>query len=211
MKSATKKTAKRGKATAAKPKAKAGAKQSDGRDQKGRFVKGNSEQEVWTEAKVLPILQAMWKTVAFQSDGTEPEDRNYVRANDIKYQGELCLMHDIDKDTWTHWKWKFCTNPNGRRKKAAADEETTEIEVEQPGEKAPEVSPAGRLIKKICELLEMRLLYSGATMDIFALKAHYGYRDQQNVDMTTKGKEFEGVNPFLQFLKSTGTLKKEGK
>lgn len=206
MKSATKKTAKKRTATKAKPKAKKGAaKPADGRDQKGRFVKGNKAAEDWTESTVMPILQNMWKSLTTNYNGEEPEDKNPVRANDIKLQGEICLMYDVDPDTWTHWKNKF--GVNSKKKESGANELTDDEEIESQA--ATGANPVARLIKKICHLLEMRLIYSSGTMDMFVLKTHYAYKEQQFVDMTSKGEQVG--NPFMSFLKSTGTIKTGGK
>jgi hypothetical protein len=156
----------------------------EGRDKAGKFTKDNKINERWTEKTVLPILEAMWKDLTTDGDGQPPEDRNVIRANDIKLLGEICIMHSVSKQKWNEWEDKFApflkdgvtANPNFSE-------------------------PVTDLIKNIRWLLECRLNYSGGTMDIFILKNHYQYKDQQHIDTTTKG---ESTNQgFYEFLKQT--------
>lgn len=152
------------------------------RDGTGKFVKGNKAAEEWTEETVLPILQQMWHTLTTDENGEIPDDKNIIRSNDIKLLGEICLMYDVTKQRWNEWEDKFqVTEDNSYSSKPVTD-----------------------LIKKIRWILECRLNYSGQTMDIFILKAHYkdeGYRFAEQVDVTSKDKEIG--SSFIDFLKLT--------
>lgn len=177
-KPATKKATK-----AKKPVAKKGA--ADGRDKKGRFEKNHTVNEVWTAPVVLEKLQAIWKTLTTNYEGKAPEDKNIVRANDIKLLGEACLMHSVSRQKWNEWEDKFAPYlKDGVTKNPNFSDAITDI------------------IKNVKWLLECRLNYSGGSMDIFILKNHYQYKDATQVDATTKGESIN--NPFMEFLKQTG-------
>ena len=163
-------------------------KPATGREEKGKFTEGNKANEKWNEEEVMKVLNAMWKDLTSDEDGNPPEHRNVVRANDIKLQGEICLMHNVTKQRWNEWEHKFAPKL-------------------KDGSENPNYSePVTDLIKKIKWLLECRLNYSGQTMDIFILKNHYEYKDQQHVDATTKGESVN--NPFYEFLKQTSASTK---
>lgn len=158
------------------------------RDNKGKFTKNNKAAEKWTEKTVIPILESMWTTLT--TDNNEPPpDGNIVRANDIKLLGEICLMNNVTKQRWNEWEDKFCL-------KTLTD-----------GKKNPSYSESvSDLMKKIKWILECRLVYSGGTMDMFVLKAHYedsGYRFAEKMDVTSKDKEIG--SSFIDFLKATST------
>lgn len=161
-------------------------KDKDGnRTKDGKFQKGHTVNEVWTEAVVLEKLNIIWKTLTTDENGQPPIGGNIVRANDIKLLGEVCLMHSVSKQRWNEWTEKFAPKlKDGTANNPLYSEPITD------------------LIKNIKWLLECRLNYSGATMDIFILKNHYEYKDQQHVDATTKGESVN--NPFYEFLKQTG-------
>lgn len=189
-KSKLKKTSKPGtrKKAKKKPAKKKGA--IPGRDAKGKFIKGHKENETWTENTVLPIVKAIWDTL------TEPLDPdsiipgkpfNVVRANDIKLLGEVCIMHSVSKQRWNEWKEKFApTLKDGIKINPLFS------------------APITDLMGNIKWLLECRLNYSGSSMDVFILKNHYEYRDQHQVDATTKGESIN--NPFYEFLKATSSI-----
>lgn len=118
---------------------------------KNKFTQGNNAAEKWTPETVLPVLEAIWKTLCENKD--DPDDKNIVRANDIKLLGEVCLMHDVTKQRWNEWDKKF-----------------------------EGVDSVSDLIKKIKWVLECRLNYSGQTMDIFILKNHYEYSDKREIE-----------------------------
>lgn len=186
-----KKAAKKAKKKAAKPKpAKPKPTPNPNQDKSGKFVKGHKVNEVWTEAVVLQRAQDVWKTLTTDSEGNAPEDKNYVRANDIKYLYEALIMNDITKQRWSEWSDKFT--------KRTLKDDTKEEEV-----KNPHYSPTiAELFSKIKMLLECRLSYSGGSMDMLHLKKHFDYREEIHVDNTTKGESIN--NPFYELLKATG-------
>lgn len=89
-------------------------------------------------------------------------------------------MHDIDKAMWSYWKKKF--------------------------EGVPAVV---KLINKITDVLEARLIYSGQGMDIFVLKNHYGYSDKKETDVTSGGKPLPASVPLIQKIEIVHTEWKE--
>ena len=129
------------------------AKKKD-RNEQGKFIEGNKAAEKWTESATIELLSQMWATL---TDGHEDVNGNFVRANDIKTIQEVCLMHDIDPDTWAYLYTKHRDSPS-----------------------------VLRLIKKIKWVLEARLIYAGNTMDIFVLKNHYDYEDKNKAEVTGK-------------------------
>lgn len=157
---------------------------------KNWFIPGNKAAEIWTEATVLPKLEAIWKTLTTDKDGKVPSDGNIVQVNKIKLLGEVCLMHKITRQRWNEWKAKFTDKSNDiAEKNNNYSEKITE------------------LMDAIKWLLECRLNYSTTVMDIFILKNFYGYKDQQQVDATTKGESLND-NLFFKFLKETSMLNK---
>ena len=194
---ATKKGAKNGrdkkeqKKKAAKKPIKKAAKKSPpkvndpNRDKGGKFKPGHKVKEIWTEAVVLQQATAVWNTLTTDSDGKQPEDKNMVRANDIKYLYEALIMNDITKQRWSEWYDKFAKKIN--------EDKTIN----------PLHSPAiAELFGKIKMLLECRLSYSGSSMDMLHLKKHFDYKEEIHVDNTTKGESVN--NPFYELLKQTG-------
>lgn len=159
------------------------------RTKNGTFKAGNKAAEKWTQETVLPILEKMWNKLTTDDDGNVPEDKNIVRANDIKLLGEICLMFDVTKQRWNEWEEKFT------------------VQTLKDGTKNKNFSgPVSDLMKKIKWILECRLTYSGTTMDMFVLKAHYeesGFRFAERMDVTSKDKELG--SSFLDFLKQTST------
>jgi hypothetical protein len=99
-----------------------------------------------------------------------------ITANDIKQQGHIAMKCGVKKVWWDQWKVKFTEGP---------------------------VFDAIKDIEWVCEI---RTAKNGTTMDIFLLKANYGYKESSHVDMTTDGKSIN--NPFFEFLKLTSS--KEG-
>ncbi len=153
------------------------AKREAGRDNRGKFTKGNKHRfqegndaaEKWTEETVLPYLEKMWKTLITAPNGKVT--KNPVEANDIRLQIEICLMSGVRKNWWDLWKVKF---------------------------------PTGRVfdyIKDIEWICQARCIKNGTTMDIFQLKAHYGMKESANLDVTSNGNTVS--NPFYEFLKLT--------
>jgi len=124
------------------------AKTTD-RNEKGQFIENNKTAEKWTESKVIEILQTMYDRLI---QGSEMQNGNIVRANDIKLAGEIRLMFGVSRQMWNEWQDKF-----------------------------KESVPVSDFIKNITEILECRVLYSGQTMDIFLLKNKYGYKDKQEI------------------------------
>jgi hypothetical protein len=153
------------------------AKREAGRDNRGKFTKGNKHRfqegndaaEKWTEETVLPYVEKMWNALITASNGKKP--KNPVEANEIRLQIEICLMCGVRKNWWDLWKVKFVT---------------------------------GRVfdyIKDIEWLCQARCIKNGTTMDIFQLKAHYGMKESSNLDVTSNGNTVS--NPFYEFLKLT--------
>ena len=104
--------------------------------------------------------------------GIEDADGNPVRANDIKTIQEICLIHDVDSDLWAYLKTKFKEN-----------------------------KIILRLTKRITDILEARMIYSGQTMDIFVMKNHYGYSDRQELAQVKKnGEDVEPIISIKQFF-----------
>lgn len=132
---------------------------------------GNNAAEKWTEGTVLPILENIWDKL---TEGSEDVGGNVVRANDMKLATEVRLMFGVTKQRWKEWKDKFTTEGTEHFSDTVSD-----------------------LIKKIEEVLEARLIYSGQTMDIFVLKNHYDYADKTQTDLTTKGKAIEQPQPIM--------------
>lgn len=128
-----------------------------------KFTEGNKEAEKWTPEATTELLIKMWDTL---TEGHEDMNGNFIRANDIKTVAEVCLMHDIDPDTWTYIKKKHEENPD-----------------------------VFRIIKKILWVVEHRLVYSGQAMDMFVLKNHYGYKDVRQQEIGNKDdKPFKTYN-----------------
>lgn len=141
-----------------------------GRDAKGRFVKGNKENnplaaQKWTEETVVPELEKILGVLTEDDsvDAGEEENPNPVRCNDIKYQEEAVLMAGVNLNSWEYWN-----TPKFQKT-------------------LPKNSRVFGIIKTIRKITELRLCYSGEGMDIFCLKNHYGYRDKFEQDVTTKG------------------------
>lgn len=124
-------------------------KEKDLRDSYGRFAANNKAAEKWTKAYTMQLLNSIW---AVLTEGIDECKGNPVLANKIKTLQEVCLMHNLDPDTWAYIKTKHIKN-----------------------------AAVMRLIKKILWVLEARLLYSAGTMDIFILKNHYHYADKKEV------------------------------
>lgn len=138
---------------------------SNNRDSKGRFKKGNSVAVKWTEKTILPELEKILEVLTEDDSGLD--NNNPVRANDIKFAEEAVMCTDVNLNSWEYWN-------------------TTEFQ-----KKLPKESPVFALLKKIKKICELRLGYSGETMDIFMLKNHYGYLDRidsnNKTDITTQG------------------------
>ena len=153
------------------------------RTPKGQFLPGNKEGkkfEMGNKAAEIWTEQTISVLLTKIWDtvvkGYEGAGGNYVRANDIKTIQEVCLMHDIDSDMWSYWKDKF-----------------------------KDVPAVMRLIKKILNVLEARLIYSGSTMDIFVMKNHYGYADKRDTDVTSGGKPLPATMPLIQKIEVVHT------
>lgn len=137
-----------------------------------KFTEGNKEAEKWTPEATTELLTKMWTTL---TEGNEDANGNFVRANDIKTLAEICLMHDLDPDTWAYIKKKHEENPD-----------------------------VLRIIKKILWVIETRLVYSGQTMDIFVLKNHYDYSDIKKTEVTGKdGKPLNNGIMQIEIVKAT--------
>ncbi len=168
------------KKTAAKSRDNKGQKKSKNHDAKGKFTKGNKVNEVWTRDIVIAKMEAVWKTLTHDINGDVPEDRNIVRANDIKYLYEVLLMEDITKQRWNEWKEKF-------------KEDATVTD----------------LFRKINMLLECRLSYSGTSMDVLHLRQHYDYVEKIKQDITTNGESLNNpFYEFLKLTSPSNQLPK---
>lgn len=154
----------------------------------GSFKKGNKAAEKWTENTVLPVLQKMYNALSLDNITGQPAD-NPVRANNIKFQQEICLVCGISGFIYTDWKNKF-SKKNIVNKTNQVTEPNKHYSV-----------AVSTLITKIDEICECRLLYSGMVMDMFILKAHYGYVDRR--DITSNVKKVKAsqtgiIAPFVQ-------------
>lgn len=142
------------------------------REKDGRFKKGNAVAKKWTEDAICKELEKILAVLTDDDSGLG--DSNIVRANDIKYAEEAVLCTDVKLNSWEYWN-------------------TAEFQKTLPKDSSVFV-----LLKKIKKICELRLGYSGQTMDIFMLKNHYGYVDrietENKTDLTTKGESLNKAN-----------------
>ena len=113
------------------------------------FKEGNKSAEKWTIETVSPYIEKVYQILT-ESD---EDNTNPVRANDIKYLEEAVLCAGVNISSWYYWLQLF---DEGKLSKEEA---------------------VFKLIKSMKKICELRLSYSGSTMDIFHLKNHYDYRD----------------------------------
>lgn len=125
---------------------------------KTSFNKGNKIAEKWTIKTITPHIERVYEILT----ASEDENTNPVRANDIKYLEEAVLCAGINIGSWYYWLQLFDSG------KLSKDEAVF------------------KLIKSMKKICELRLSYSGATMDIFHLKNHYDYRDATQQEVTVK-------------------------
>lgn len=120
-----------------------------------RFQIGNKVAETTTKEDIIEILKKMWDFLIEPADPSKTTG-NIIRANSIKTIQEIYINFGMHSETWARI-----------RKKYAEDQAVS------------------GLIKRIYDILEARVLYSGSVMDIFLLKNRYGYADSH---------EFTGKN-----------------
>jgi hypothetical protein len=131
---------------------------------KTSFKKGEKAAEKWTIKSISPHIEKVYQILTSSDDA---DNTNPVRANDIKYLEEAVLCAGINIGSWYYWLGLFDSG------------------------KFSKEEPIFKLIKSMKKICELRLSYSGATMDIFHLKNHYDYRDatQQEVTVRKLGKD----------------------
>lgn len=133
---------------------------------KTSFKKGQKAAQKWTISSITPHVQKVYEILTTSEDN---DNTNPVRANDIKYLEEAVLCAGVNICSWYYWLQLF---EEGKLSKEEA---------------------VFKLIKSMKKICELRLSYSGSTMDIFHLKNHYDYRDatQQEVTVRKLGKDLE--------------------
>lgn len=122
----------------------------------------NQNAKKWTDKKIIEALTNIKGVLIEDASG----EVNPIRANDIKFIEEACMCAGV-----SIWSWCYF------------------LDLMKAG-RFPDGSPVFQLIKEIKKICELRLCYSGTTMDIFLLKNHYQYNDgvaKSEVDVTTKG------------------------
>lgn len=133
------------------------------KEKKGQFDEGNKAAEKWTIETITPHVQKVYDVLTFNDD----DENNPVRANDIKYLEEAVLCAGVSVHSWYYWLGLFDSG------------------------KFSKETPVFKLIKSMKKICELRLSYSGTTMDIFHLKNHFNYKDstQQEITLTKLGKD----------------------
>lgn len=134
---------------------------------KGQFKAGNKAAQKWTPETMLPEVKKVYDVLTRSEDGLPVQ--NPVRANDIKYAEEAVMCTDVPLTAWDYWNSsKFTHDEN---------------------------SAVFLLLKKIKRICELRLSYSGETMDIFHLKNHYNYTDKKEVKTEVDIKGYDIIIP----------------
>jgi hypothetical protein len=132
---------------------------------KTSFKKGQKAAQKWTISSITPHVQKVYEILTTSEDN---DNTNPVRANDIKYLEEAVLCAGVNICSWYYWLQLF---EEGKLSKDTA---------------------IFKLIKSMKKICELRLSYSGATMDIFHLKNHYNYNDGVQKTELSITKDIEG-------------------
>jgi len=127
------------------------------------FKIGDKTAEKWTIETITPYIEKVYEILI----ASEDEPVNPVRANDIKYLEEAVLCAGVNICSWYYWLQLFDSGKFSKNE------------------------PVFKLIKSMKKICELRLSYSGATMDIFHLKNHYNYRDATQQEITVS-KDIDG-------------------
>lgn len=127
------------------------------------FKIGDKTAEKWTIETITPYIEKVYEILI----ASEDEPVNPVRANDIKYLEEAVLCAGVNICSWYYWLQLFDSGKFSKNE------------------------PVFKLIKSMKKICELRLSYSGATMDIFHLKNHYDYRDATQQEITVS-KDIDG-------------------
>ena len=128
------------------------------------FTEENKAAEKWTIETISPHIHKVYEVLTENED----DNSNVVRANDIKYLEEAVLCAGVSVGSWYYWLSLF---EDGKFDKK---------------------EPVFQLIKNMKKICELRLSYSGATMDIFHLKNHYNYNDGVQKTELSITKDIEG-------------------